>query len=528
MTVKCRDLENPVHQLLKMPVPVDDSNRTVSLNCHARELVFANISGMKTCESHRVKGWFFVPEAPDNRIPGILTWTQENGADLELIGGLSRQPVRQHIDEGVRLADQFTDDTSPSTIYGELDSGKKICLWGAERGNYKTSVGNKVWEEFWHASWVCVGAHVASADTQVLRNFRVALDNLYYLTDDGRFCAPLWASIEGVENPGERQEDGTYLLPFMLPVVGGYRAGYAKGSSAGTTYSIDTHATRPWVSQATEADPALKLQLMTNRRRRGPSIELSVGAHVGIALVDDSAASAEELLHRARPLLGLMSLAMFDTSGVEWMEAQTVNGDEVSLLCHMGHPSEPSVRTEAGGVVFTLDDVSLDVFLETWHRLASGEQAQYAWNLVVGLIGHSPLMVEEHVSQVLAAAEGFDTWCLVGGTNTGLKKRLINLHGRLSERLRNQLQLDVDRWADWAVWARNHVAHGGTKKHRDISDFYQLKVIADSVRLVTYLAVLQEFQVPDDKLTQALSSHPRLKVLTERCAEIPDLPAFDA
>lgn len=482
---------------------------------------------VKTSDTHRLKGWFFLPGAPTDRVPGILTWSQKDGANLELIGGFSPKPEPEQLDEGVRRTNGFVGDASPTTIYGELDSGKEISLWGAERGNYKADVSKRVWEEFWHTPWVCVGAHVASADAQVLHSFRVSLDDLYYLTGDGRFCAPTWATIEGVEHPGEKQEDGTYLLPFMLPVVGGYRAGCAKGSLADTTYSIDTHATRPWVSPATEADPALKLEFMINRRRRGPSIELSVGAHARVSLVNDAPASAEDLLHKTKPLLGLMSLATFNTSGLEWMQAQTVDGDEVSLLSHIGHPSEQDARTEAGGLVFTLGDVSLDVFLETWHRLGSSEQARYAWNLVVGLIGHSPLMVEEHVSQVLAAAEGFDTWCLGSSKNAELKNRLIGLHDRLPEGVKEQLQLDVDRWVDWAVWARNHVAHGGTKKHRTVSDFYQLKVIADSVRLVTYLAALKEFRIPDEKLSRALSSHPRLSVLAERCAEISELRVLD-
>jgi hypothetical protein len=483
---------------------------------------------MKTCETHRLKGCFFLPEAPTDRVPGILTWSQRDGANLELIGGFSRKPEHEQLAEGVWRANGFASDASLNTIYGELDSGKKICLWDAQRRNYKVHISSKVWEEFWHAPWVCVGAHVASADAQVLRNFRVSLDDLYYLTGDGRFCAPTWATIEGVEHPGERQEDGTYLLPFMLPVVGGYRAGCARGSRGDTTYSIDTHATRPWVSPATEADPALKLEFMTSRRRRGPSIELSVGAQARVSLKDDAPASAEDLLNKTKPLLGLMSIATFNTSGLEWMKAETVDGDEVSLLSHMGHPSEPDARVEAGGLVFNLDDVPLDAFLETWDRLASSEQARYAWSLVVGLIGHSPLMVEEHVSHVIAAAEGFDTWCLDGGKNAELKNRLVRLHDKLPEGVKGQLQLDVDRWVDWAVWARNHVAHGGTKRHRNISDFYQLKVIADSVRLITYLAALKEFLIPDEKLSRALSTHPQLRILAERCAEISALPAHSA
>jgi hypothetical protein len=481
---------------------------------------------MRTCDEHRIKGWFYFADAPDDRVPGILTWSQERGADLELIGGISPKPEFERIDESTWTTSQIVGDTFPSTIYGESSSGEKISLWNAERGNYKAGTIGYVQEEFWHTSWACIGAHVPSADTRVLRGFEVALDDLYYLTGDGRFCAPQWAPIEGVDHAGEQQDDGTFLLPYVLPVIGGHRASCASGSTADANYRIGTYATRPLVSPATEAHPALKLDFMTKRRRCGPSIELAVSAYAKVTLLDDSAGSAEEFLNQTEPLLGLMSLATFATSGVERMEAQTIDGDDISLLCRAGHLSKP--ETEAGAVVFTLDDVPLDAFLKTWQRLTSGEQAQYALNWVVSLIGHSPLMVEEHVSQVLAAAEGFHTWCLAGGKSLDLKTRLMRLHEGLPEELKARLQLNRDQWAEWAVWARNHVAHGGTRKHRKISDFYQLKIIADSVRLVTYLAALMEFGVPDAKLTEALFTHQRLSVLAERCSEVSNLPTLGA
>lgn len=181
------------------------------------------------CDSHRIKGWWFLPTAPDERVPGVLTWSQEEGAELELIGGLSHGPGYQMVSEGVWQSDLSALEMKPSTIYGETEAGKLVALWGAERGNYKADFRHQVLEEFWHSSWVCVGAHLPSADAAALRSFSIALDDLYYLTEDGRFCAPQWASIEGVEHPGEQQSDGTLLVPYILPVVGGLRASVATG-----------------------------------------------------------------------------------------------------------------------------------------------------------------------------------------------------------------------------------------------------------------------------------------------------------
>jgi hypothetical protein len=97
----------------------------------------------------------------------------------------------------------------------------------------------------------------------------------------------------------------------------------------------------------------------------------------------------------------------------------------------------------------------------------------------------------------------------------------------LSDGIKEKMQLDVDRWAVWATWARNHIDHGGAERYREIGDFFQLKILADSVRLVAYLAFLKVLRIPDGKPEEALFNHPRLRVLVERCAEISALPEID-
>lgn len=405
-------------------------------------------------------------------------------------------------------------------------AGKPITLWEAELGNYETGMDHPPREQFWRAPWLCVGAHLPSADAPTLRSLTVALDDLYHLTMDGRFCSPQWARIEGVERPGEEQEDGSLLIPYFLPVVGGFRAGWSSGSTDDATYFVDTHATRPLVTPATEAMPGLKLDLMTKRTRGGQRVELSVEARGRIVPMDDAFTPAE-VPERLSPLLELVSLATYAAGAVTWMSAVTEDEQEVSLLCRLGHRSEPDARTQSGGVVFTLEDVPLGHYLEVRQRMTSKAQARYAWNVVAGLVGHSPRLVEEHVSQVLAAAEVLHRWCLGGSRGTDLKDRLLALYGRLPDDVRVKIDLDVDKWAGWAVWARNHVDHGGAETHRDVGDFYRMKVISDSVRLVTYLVLLTELGVPEDKVKEALLNHPRISVLRRRCAELvllPELP----
>ena len=43
---------------------------------------------MNIYEHHEVLGWFFLPENPDNRVPGVLKWDPAKGAEIELMGGI--------------------------------------------------------------------------------------------------------------------------------------------------------------------------------------------------------------------------------------------------------------------------------------------------------------------------------------------------------------------------------------------------------------------------------------------------------
>jgi ApeA N-terminal domain 1 len=482
---------------------------------------------MRQCEPHRIKGWFYLPETPKDRVPGILDWQPDGGATLELLGGFSPPPDFKRTPSGGLRADQVLGDVRPGTIYGESDSGQAVTIWEAQRGNYTVGLTDGLRDEYWHSSWICVGAHILTPQEPVFSHASVSYDELYYLTEDGRLCAPQWTQIEGVDRPGETQPDGTLLVPYCFPVVGGYRAEYASGDTADAHYAIATNATRPFLSPATMAMPDLRLQMMTNNLRSGPVINLQVGAHVSIRLLDSAPSSAIDLVERMVPIDDLLQLATFDATGVERITLQCADKDTTaSLLMHTGTVASPSENHKPAAMVFTLSDVPLNRYLEARQRLTDGNQARYAWSVMVGLCGYSSRLVEEYVSQALASAEGFHRWCLQGEGDAYLNTRLKALHNMLDSDLKGVLALDADRWADWAVWARNHVAHGGTKNWRPLRDNFQLHVVAESVHLITYLVALQELGTPPDRLREALRNHPRLSVLAERCTEINDLPGI--
>jgi ApeA N-terminal domain 1 len=315
---------------------------------------------MRQSEPQRIKGWFFLPERPDDRKPGVLTWQPDDGATLELIGGFSPLPEYQKTATGGLYATQIVGNVRPGTIYGESSSGQPVTVWDAQRGSYTAGLIDGIRDEFWHSSWICVGAHIPSAQEPAFTLATVTFDELYYLTDDGRFCAPQWAPIAGVEHPGETQPSGTLLTPYVFPIIGGYRAEYAVADAKHARYSVATTATRPWLSQATEAMPDLKLQMMTTNLRCGQVVKLQASAHVSIRLPDNAFGSAADFANRMAPIDDLVQLATFEACGTEQITLDTIDGTTVSLLMHVGKRARPNDVHEPAAVVFTLADVLLD------------------------------------------------------------------------------------------------------------------------------------------------------------------------
>lgn len=478
---------------------------------------------MRQSEPQRITGWFYLPEDPSNRVPGVLTWQPDDGATLELIGGFSPGPEFRENAAGGWVATAMVGEVRPGTIYGETAAEQRISIWDAQRGSHTVGAGGAIQEEFWHSSWMCFGAHINSALETSFVRASVTIDELYYLTDDGRFCAPQWTTIEGLEHPNEQQPDGTLLTPYIFPVIGGFRAEYARADTPEASYSIATNATRPWISEATEAMPGLKLDMMSSHHRRGPEVRLQVTASTSVELPAGALGSATDFMERMAAIDDLVQLAAFEACGTSEITLRTGTDERVSLLMHTGQVARPEDLHKPMSIVFTLADLALGAYLQARRRFNDGNQARYAWSVVVGLCGHSSRMVEEYVSQALAAAEGFHRWCLHGGADVPLNARLQALHDRLAADVRGALGLDTPKWASWAVWARNHVAHGGTQAWRPLRDSVQLYAVAESVHLVTYLVALEEFGVPVNKVLDALLNHPRLSALVTRCSQVNDL-----
>lgn len=100
------------------------------------------------------EGYWWRPEQPDNQVPGTLTFNQEEGAQLALVGLIGR------------IEDSFNPDYSVKTIHGFTKTGKPVTLLRCiQRGRQIKVPGINT--ESYSANLLAIGHHFTSQDEAI-------------------------------------------------------------------------------------------------------------------------------------------------------------------------------------------------------------------------------------------------------------------------------------------------------------------------------------------------------------------------
>ena len=471
---------------------------------------------MNIYEHHEIKGRFFLPEDPDNRVPGVLKWDPSDGgsATVELIGGFLP-------------AEATENNMLKRTIYLETVRGEKYSVWDGVSTN-SLSNGTKTYEEHWYSNQIYFGDHILPTDASFTKA-TFELDELYYVADDQRIFKPEKGQGKIWEQIGQNSYSRPFLSFFKLPILSGNHRGKFTGSTKDAQYSINTWATHPYPNDS-------------YNHRCGLKFMISVGANVSVMLRNEGtetgklAGTASDLIDRFVPIYDLMRLATFQPCGVANIQLQQHDNEHGSLLVNLGEVARPNEHHEQLDVVFTLNDTSLENFLKERERLTNNYGALDSWNILISFCGYSSNYMEEYISQILAAIESFHKRCLLGKKGN-LKERLEDLYSLLPQKIRKQIKFDddIEIWAELAANVRHRAAHAGPQDEKDgkanpdagvikryvgtlsISD---RNAIAVSAHLVTYLVLLNELGVSSEAICNALNMHPKISTMVYYCSKV--------
>lgn len=462
------------------------------------------------------------PQTADHKVPAHITWSPTKGATIKTLGSLF--PIDDSINHLENIF-HHPDDWE-QTLWAKNSEGKSLTLFETSRTSRKSNLGQNPHTEEWISSWLIRGAHLDSTEQKVLLNASTTMEDLNAFVVDGRLGAPHYQEIDGVGLPEKYIVGETFILPFVLPVLGGERFNLRVGEGNGTRYSLSTFATRPLVTEAFMNHSDLRLESVVDRTRGGMNLRINIEARLAVESTLEESFSIAEAIEKINDFNRLMKIALFDSVLRSQISAKTIEGDRIVIDVASDPYMDPTEKSRGTNFVFDLQKYDLQSLLNEFFSLKREHQADFAMDIFTGIIGHNPRFVEEFASQSFAAIEGVSTWSLRIKNNT-FREKITELYNGLSESIKELLSLDVVAWADQATYLRNHVDHGGTKNKKRDLDALQMKAIADTAHLITYLAVLEHLQITTEDICNGLITNPSLMSHLDSARKIQPLPLND-
>lgn len=479
-------------------------------------------------------GLWWLPDDPDEQVPGVLRYDPEGGLSLSLIGAfedrITSNPapgVTAHR-EGTRTGDVIhgAAEQREITLIGCVPYGGKRTMFARVKNPDKQTVA---------ATTAIIGAHVSGDEDVAFSAAEVSVEDL-----------GLWASssvFEGFLGAPDGKIDGTGSIS-VKPVE------TQSVVVDGTEFRLEHRHTLPFFDQ----------------RKGGTVGRMRDTAFVRAVPTDPF--SVSEARATASLVQDLIALATHRAAGVIWLRLEVagtepvVPNGRVAPRRHADVLYSPAAlgkhdakAVEHHRVFFTCASLPFEDVLPRWCEAHGRLQA--ATNMILGLRYAPASFVENNLLTAVGAAEvlhrglridekpfpkvGFkemrdamlaqvpeehrDRFRGAIRNDPTLRDRLHALAERPDQEAIALLMPDVGHWARRTTKARNDLAHEGrTPNH----SFEELIAIVEVTTAVVILNVLHELGLPAERQREIVQEHPQLRATSLTAGEWLVAPESDA
>ncbi|MFJ8786796.1 HEPN domain-containing protein [Streptomyces sp. NPDC102476] len=463
-------------------------------------------------------GIWWLPDDPDQAIPGVLRYSPDDGLVLSLIGAFEDRimstpsPGLTVYHEGSRNWD---------VIHGAAEQ-REISLLGCYPNSVKRSIGARVKspdKQTVVAMTALVGAHVSGEGDAVFSAAEIAVEDLEF-----------WAAssvFEGFLGAPDGKIDGTGSIS-VKPVQ--TRSVLVDG----TEFRLQHQHTLPFFDQRKGGT--------VGRMRDTAFVSVVPAAPFSLGGAREAASLVQDLI----------SLATHRAAGMIWLRLEVAKTEPA--LPPDGRPvprrradvlysptalgRENAKAVDHHRVFFTCESLPFEEVVPRWYE-ARG-QLQAATNMILGLRYAPARYVENNLLTAVGAAEVLHRGLRIDekpfptadfkAMRDAMLERVPEKHRkRFKEVIRNDptlrdrlhalaarpgqdaialLMPDVDRWAGRATRARNDLAHEGKTPNHCIEE---LIAIVELTTAVVILNVLHELGLPAERQSEIVREHPQLR-----------------
>lgn len=462
-------------------------------------------------------GLWWLPDAPDEQIPGTLRYAPGTGLTLTLIGRLEDRIMSKPENGKVTV---YQGLQSWDAIHG-VANRREITLLGCSPRHSPITWGARVKspeKQVISVDSALIGAHVASPEESAFAACDFSVEDL-----------GVWAASSAL-SPIFELEDGRLNGKSTLELS---PASETSVEVDGTKYSLSHRYTLPFVEARRGVD--------FGRATDTPFVQVK----------PSDGCSLEDAIRYAGLFQDLLSLSTHRASGVLWLRLR-LSGPTVDPLPERPVPAryaEVLYRLTVIGdgdaeaakphrVLFTCDDTPFEEIVPRWCEVH--ERLQAAASMILGLRYDPALYIENNLLISVGAAEVLQGKLHVGSPpipeeefallreqilpnvseerrdwvrsklqNTpSLRSRLLGLVERMDAGVVDLLMPDKDRWAQSASQARNDLAHQGqTPRH----SMEELSAVVRVTTAVVVLNLLQELGISAERQREIMQRNPELR-----------------
>lgn len=470
-------------------------------------------------------GVWWLPEAPSEKVPGVLRYDPEDGLSLSLIGTFEDRILTTDssgwtaVHEGTRTWE---------VMHGVAEL-REITLLGCVPRSTRRTMGARVTspdKQTVTATVAIIGAHVSGDADPAFARAEVSVEDL-----------SLWAAssvFDGSLGAPDGKIDGTGRIS-VKPV---------KAQSVvvdDTEYRLQHTHTLPFFDQ-----------------RKGGSVG-RVRDTVSICVVPAEPFSLSVALQEASLVQDLISLATHRAAGVIWLRLEVAGteshfpdgrplprrrADVLYSPAALGKHDAKAVDHHR--MFFTCGTIPFEEVMPRWCKAHGRLEA--ATNMILGLRYAPARFVENNLLTAVGAAEVLHRNLRIDEkpfpnaeframreamlaqvpdehrnrfkgairNDPTLRDRLHALAARPDQEAIAQLLPDVDHWAKWTTRARNDLAHEGRTPNHSIEE---LIAVVEVTTAVVILNVLHELGLPAERQREIVREHPQLRATFRTAAE---------
>lgn len=480
---------------------------------------------LKLDEPGEWAGLWWLPEAPDERLPGVMRYDGRGGLSLSLIGAFEER-IFSSPAPGVTLYHgrartwdviHGVAERREVTLFGCVPTRSLRTMFARVESPDTQTVG---------ATIAVIGAHVSGEEDVAFAAAEISVEDL-----------ALWAAssvFAGSIGTHDGKPDGTGAVsvkPVEAQTV----------TVNGTEYSLVHTHTLPFFD-----------------RRRGRTVgRMQDTASIRVCQADPFTLRAA--LDAASLIQDLIALATHRAAGVIWLQLELAGtkallpdrrmlpprrADVLYSPVAVGKSDEQAI--DPGSVLFTCEMLPFEELMPHWCEVRGKLQA--AINMILGLRYAPARFVENNLLMAVGAAEALHRGLSIEEkpipeaefrkirkavlgqvpeeyrgrfkesirNSPTLRDRLLALAARPDQQAIGQLVPDVKHWAKQTARARNDLAHEGKTPDHSIDE---LIAIVDTTSAVVILNVLHELGLPVERQREIVQDHPRFRMTCRKARE---------